>query len=76
MNNNFLEALIKELEILKNAGANPSVREIIKLVVRTAAHKKVPLDVKLASLEMIMGKDGIDPDEVELLRDLREQYQN
>ena len=70
MKNIFLDALIGQLESMKNEGEKPSVGKVISVVIRTAVDQKLTYDVKRDILEYLMALDGITPDEAELLRDL------
>ena len=72
MKNNFLDALIEQLEALKAENEQPSVSKVIALVVRTAADQKLSFDTKRDLLECLMAVDGITPDEAKLLRELDE----
>jgi len=72
MKNNFLDALIEQLEALKAKDVQPSVSKVIALVVRTAADQKLSFDTKRDLLECLMAVDGITPDEAKLLRELDE----
>ena len=72
MKNNFLDALIEQLEALKAENEQPNVSKVINLVLRTAADHKLSFDTKRSSLETMMALDGISPDEAELLRELDE----
>ena len=72
MKNNFLDALIEQLEALKAENEQPNVSKVINLVLRTAADHKLSFDTKRSILEAMMALDGISPDEAELLRELDE----
>ena len=76
MKNNFLDALIGQLESMKNEGEQPSVGKVISVVIRTAVDQKLTYDVKRDILECLMALDGITPDEAELLRDLDNAKEN
>lgn len=70
MKNNFLDALIEQLEALKAEEEQPSVGKVIALVVRTSADQKLNIDTKRAMLEGLMALDGITAEEAELLQEL------
>ena len=76
MKNNFLDALIEQLEALKAEDTQPSVGKVITLVVRTAADQKLSFDTKRDLLECLMAVDGITPDEAKLLRELDNTKEN
>ena len=76
MENNFLDALIEQLEALKNEDEQPSVGKVVALVIRTAVNQKLTDNVKRDIMECLMSLDGLTPDEVKLLRDMDDAKKN